>query len=58
MLEMEILPDGGVTITGAKADLRRLAQIIDLAAAGGRAEVSFVSDEALTKIVVERHPGE
>jgi hypothetical protein len=54
VLRFELEPDGGVTVEGEKESLRRFALLIIEATLVGEADLSFVSDTALTRLLVRR----
>jgi len=56
MLHIELEDDGGITITGDRAGLRRMALLLIEATVAGEAELAFVSDEALTRLLVRMIP--
>ena len=58
MLHVELEIDGGITVTGDKASLRVLALTCIEATLVGESERAFVSDEALTRLLVREVPPE
>jgi hypothetical protein len=58
MLHIELEHDGGITITGDKGALRQMALVLIEATLKGCAERAFVSDEALTRLLVRQIPKE